>query len=100
MSKAVARLWNLQQRIRRLASAMKNMSTHGVCRPSDLQGLTEDQVKEYGKGHLLGPVLDPMGKRCGNPPSQEAAATLVKHISHFTSHLTPFILSNEPYTQL
>jgi hypothetical protein len=78
ISRDLARLWNLQQRIRRLAAAMKAMSNHGWTRPLNMQGLTLDQVREYNMGHILGPVEDLFAKRCGNPPCAEAQATLVR----------------------
>jgi hypothetical protein len=43
-----------------------------------MRGLTIEQVREMKQGHILGPVEDPMARRCGNVCDPTAAATLVR----------------------
>lgn len=84
----VTRLYNAQLRIDRLAMAMESLAEHGICKPPEMQGLTDEQVQELklrdtwsercypSGGARQNP--DPIGKRTGNAPSEHLAGVLVK----------------------
>lgn len=100
----VAHLYNQRLRLKRLCTAVEQLSEHGLCLPENMVGLTDEQVTELKlvdewaeKCVPCGGVAfnaDPIGRRSGNAPSQAMKDVLLKTVADANSLLSKAQIDN------
>lgn len=88
LTELLRKIYNDILRIERLAMAIESLAEHGICKPPEMQGLTDEQITELkledpwsrtcypSGGGRSNP--DPIGRRTGNAPSEQLGSVLVR----------------------